>query len=371
MARRGYQDSGYRDEASTEGQRPCAQEDWCLSPTLRRLDDGSFLREPALGYQPFCHRDRMLILGKLGELPSGYLRLRAEAAILRRSGSTLRMPYGPVVPLDEGMDALRREMARDLGTWHARVAAVPGLRLTRPQTPKVLGDGLIAVRDAARILSAHIDPLLSLQPGWMTRTAGFPPGRREDEPPGPAVSRLMGREGRDRTADWLPDQTCATARPRPGVAPDELIEEFADADAVRSGVDYLTVMLRGERETDGIGAGLGILRLHRLCMRLTGEVREQAEILDGIPCRREDCEDMALERAEPPADPSRPAMHSVCASCRDTMALEEYREWAGWYARWADGLELACRRCELDRHGECIYARCACKAGGHAADRAA
>ena len=62
---------------------------------------------------------------------------------------------------------------------------------------------------------------------------------------------------------------------------------------------------------------------------------------------------MALERAEPPSDPSLPAMYSQCASCHAQMSREDFTAWAAMYAAWADDCALVCRRC---KGGNCATA---------------
>jgi hypothetical protein len=346
-------------EISTEeeGERTCAQGAWCASPVLVRQEDGTFRREPRPGPRAFCDRDRGIIRDRLGDFPEGYDRLGEEMTELRRAGSTMRMPFGPSLPLHEGIEALMAEMARTLAGWHARVAAVA--RLTPPDPELVARDGRKVVARAAAVLCAdtHIDTLLGLEEGWMTRSVPVP-FRHEPEIARDPIARPAWRVP---ARDWLPvPGLVQPARSREPLPPD-IADEYADCEIVRVGADFLKVM----KQPGGKDAGLDILSLHRRCERLLGEVRQYAETLDGVPCR--ECEDMALERAEPPSDPSRPAMYSVCASCRDMMTLNEYRQWSAWYARWADGAGLECVRCQRGYHGDCIYGGCQCMACGHVA----
>ena len=331
--------------AASDGQRRCAQGTWCLSPVLTRQDDGTFKREAGYTYQPFCHRDRGVVIEKLEGFPSAYARLAVEGSLLRRAGSTVRMPYGPKIPLHEGMDALRREIALTLGSWHARVAAVANL--TQPLGLAVLGGGKESVKAAARVLPVNIDVLLGLPPAWMTRRVPIPP-RLHSVPP-------------SRFPDWLPSGHLQPPKPGWEPIPSDVADRYADAEIVRIGSDYLTVLV----ELDGEAAGLEILRLHHRAERLLGEVRQRADTLDGVPCH--ECEDMALERAEPPSDPAMPEMFSRCASCHHMMTRAEYQDWAGRYAGWARSVSLSCRRCQLGRHEECVYGKCECQACGHLA----
>jgi len=171
-----------------------------------------------------------------------------------------------------------------------------------------------------------------LQPGWMTRM----------------VPLAQGRHG------------------QPAAISDAAVELYGDSEIVRVGVDQVTLMT----QLGGEAAGAEILRLHYRSLAILGEVSEQAETLDGVPCRK--CEDMALERAEPPSDPSLPAMWSQCASCRDQMSHEDFAAWAAMYAKWAEDMALTCKRCQGERCSECVYPGCGCQSaqphpGRHAA----
>lgn len=360
MARKPW-DQGYsfrsqdfhEQEAEPEGE-PCARGYYCANPVLTRQGDGSYAREPRPGPRAFCDADRGLILAKLAELPEGHWRLAAEAEILRRSNSTLRVPFGPSLPLHEGMDALRWGMARTLTAWHARVAAAA--RLSPPGG--VSGDGHDALVRAVAVLTAEtrVDTLLGLEPGWMTWHIPVTL-RQEPEMPRDPIARPPWRLS---ALDWRTDGTVALGR-RFAVLPPDVAEEYGDCEIVA--VYPGSVKVIGER--GGVQAGHDVFGLHRRSELLLGEVAARAETLDGVPCR--DCEDFALERAEPPSDPARPAMYSVCASCRHMMDLDTYRSWAAWYSRWADGAELECRRCQRGDHEQCEYDRCRCGTCGRVA----
>ena len=110
--------------------------------------------------------------------------------------------------------------------------------------------------------------------------------------------------------------------------------------------------------------------LHRRSLLVLGEIVRQRETLDGVPCRR--CEAMALERAEPPSDPSVDVAHSKCALCKDEMSGEEFGQWCERYASWARGAAIqVCRRCSLGRCADCSWGACACTEGEHPRRRAA
>jgi len=248
--------------------------------------------------------------------------MQAEIGERPRKGQAARVPFGPRLPLREDVDALMRLTAVTLAGWEARVRAVARLTPRDLSVPPLSGKGVV---NAARILEDHIGVMLALQPAWMTRVVVLQPARRQELPP-------IG---------------------------DELLAVIGEEDLVRAGVDFLTT----GRMVGGEDAAREILRLHYRALSLLGEAGYHAETLDGVPCRS--CEDMALERAEPPSDPALPAMWSVCASCRATMSREDFIAWAAMYAKWADSARRACRRCELGLHGDCVYQRCACDSPDH------
>jgi hypothetical protein len=298
----------------SDGQRQCARADWCADPRIIRHPDGTTTRLPALVYQAFCQYDRSMIAHCLTELPAAHARLEHEIGEHPTRDATIRTPFGPVLPLRADVDALIRDLAAVLGSWHERTAAVASL--TAPATSvRELGRQITA---AAAVLAAHLDVLLALPPEPMHRV--MHPLAAEDH--------------------W------DIARVHGIVRPD--------------GQAHMLLPL------SGADAGNEILRLHYRARSILGETRAAPESFDGVPCRN--CEDMALERAEPPSDPAQPAMHSRCATCGHTMDRRTFAEWAKWYATWADRAGLACRRCTSTppRCAECVYPQCACRARGHA-----
>ena len=309
-----------------EGIRRCSRGDWCYGRTITTVD-GKAVITPALTYRAYCDRCAAHVGECLDALPKAYLRLHGELGEAPRRGQTAHSPFGPRLPLREDIDALMRLMAATLCGWEARVRAVPGLGL-RPRDPGLPVHTAESVKNSAGKLAAHLEVLLALQPGWMVR----------------AVSLAPGRHGR-------PAAICDKAGQLI-----ERLEPIADTDMVRLGVDFIATLV----PLSGEDAGREILGLHYKALSTLGETRKQAETLDGVPCRNPECEDMALEMAEPPSDPSLPAMFSRCASCSATMSREDFTAWAAMYAAWADDLALTCRHCKAGRCGQCAYTRCAC-----------
>lgn len=301
-----------------EGQHPCSRQppEWCDGSRIVTADDGTARREPALTYQAFCRACRARIITCLEELPSGYERLGVALTDPLRFGTPVRAMPGSRVLLNPDADALMRQTAAVLHGWAARVRAVARRSVPDPRRRIDTPD---AVKDAVGVLLDHADALLALQPGWTTRTYPLPLPEGAEE--------LIGGE-----------------------------------EIVRAGDGYVTVMTR----RDGAAAGNEILSLHYRARRMLGETRRQPESFDGIPCRA--CDEMALERAEPPSDPAMPAMHSRCATCHDLMSRAEFTEWAVRYAKWAETAGLpACRRCQAGKCPGCAWDACPCAARGHAA----
>lgn len=290
--------------------------EWCSGSRIVEQPDGTMRREPGLTYQAFCDPCRIRIGACLDELPSAYVRLAAAIGDPPRRGRLVRIPFGPRMPLQPDIDALMRYMADVLGSWHERVAAVA--HLTPPDTEASRADPARTVEHAVEILSVHLTVMLALAPEQMAR-----------------------------------------------------VMTPADADAWAGDPETVTVVrASGEahvlRPMSGADAGNEIIDLHYQARRIVFETKAQAESHDGIPCRN--CEDMALERAEPPSDPNLPAMKSRCASCGDMMDDAEFKIWVDMYAKWADAAGLpACKRCQDDNHEQCVWPACPCRHAGHAA----
>jgi hypothetical protein len=305
-------------------QHPCARADWCYGRTVTTVD-GKAVITPALTYRAYCDRCAAHVGECLDALPAAYLRLHGELGEAPRRGQAVHSPFGPRLPLREDIDALMRLMAATLCGWEARVRAVARLE---PRNPELPVHTLESVGQSAEKLATHLEVLLALQPGWMVRAVNLAPGRHGK----PAAIC-------DETGQLI-----------------ERLEPIADTDMMRLGVDFIATLV----PLSGEDAGREILQLHYKALSTLGETRKQAETLDGVPCRNPECEDMALEMAEPPSDPSLPAMYSRCASCSATMSREDFTAWAAMYAAWADDLALTCRHCKAGRCGQCTYARCAC-----------
>jgi hypothetical protein len=316
---------------SSEGQRECLRGEWCYGRTVATVD-GRAVITGALAYRPLCDRCERYLRECVAAFPAAYLRLGHELGQPSRNGQNVRSPFGPRVPLREDVDALMRLLAAVSCSWEARIRAQARLSVRDPAAPVAT---LESVRASARVIAGHSAVLLALPPKWMTCTIPLPPSRHGQDA---AVS--------GRTGELI-----------------EAVRDYAGSDLVRVGVDFVTVLV----QRDGGDGALELLRLHHRALAVLGEVGRQAETLDGVPCRNPECEDMALELAEPPSDPSLPAMYSRCASCHAQMSREDFTAWAAMYAAWADEQALVCRKCKADRCAECSYPRCACPRHGRIA----
>jgi hypothetical protein len=271
---------------TTEGQRPCARGRLCASAKNAEQPDGTTERIPGFTYQAFCQACTDLIVTALAGLPGAYARIEEEYGNpVRRNDQAIRVPFGPSVPIRLDVDALQREAPPVIGGWAARVRKVPGLQLSDPEH----GDPstLEGFAEACKVLRLFPEPLLALQPKWMTRTYRLP----------------------------LDEETEAL---------------IADEEILRAGDDYVTVQV----PCDGTTAGNEILRLSWRSTAVLGELRAKPQELMGVPCRADGCGWMSLVRADPPPDPEDPGYYSICLKCRDRMREEDYREWVALCAAY-------------------------------------
>jgi hypothetical protein len=309
-------------QAAEETGKPCSRQppELCDGARIVLQDDGTSRREPARTPRAFCGPCESRIVACLEELPPAYERLEEAIADPVRRSSPVRVTPGSRVLVPVEVDALMRPMAAVLGGWAARVRSVPGLQLADPGVPHDSPEG---IRAACEAMAKHVTPLLALQDGWTTRVYTFPPG---------------------------------------APVPPDLEDEIGEEEIVAIGDGWVKVTVR----RSGAHAGNEILGLHWRARKLLGETKGRPESFDGIPCRS--CEAMALERAEPPSDPSLPANHSRCPECRDEMDRDTFAEWADTYVTWARGAGIRkCRRCSLaePRHQDCCWAACSCGEGEH------
>ena len=272
-----------RSEPGEDGKHPCARGDWCTA-SQPVTENGETRRTPERCYQPFCPRDRRCLETDLQQLPAQFVHLAAEIGNPVRNGQVIHVPFGPRIPIRLDVDALMRAIEESLSSWHERVADTASLSYPLTADSR-LQRQMVAVRNAERVLIHRIEPLLALAPQVMERT------RR--------VTSERDPKGRGTEDVW-------------------------------------------ENEPlDGTDAGMEIFTLRWLCRAVLGETSARPEELLGVPCRREECDKLALRRAELPSDPEAPVWWSECAECGDKLTEEEYRDWTVRYARWAQAQRTA------------------------------
>lgn len=279
------------ERAKDEGGEACVRGNWCAG---RRIvtEDGERKIIPAKSYSGFCPACRGVIARCLEELPAASVRLVvARRDKQSRGEQEIRVPFGPSVPLRLDCDYALRLISDLAASWHERVAHVA--RLSVPDTQRVR---CAAVRNpagvtaaAVPVLAAHINALLALERGPMTRLLPL-----------------------------LPTQ---------GDAPE----------VASSAGDVGVVML------SGVHAGGEILSAEYLARAILAETPPKAELLLGVPCRS--CDHLALRRADPPWRDGDPDLWSACMHCRDTMTADEYKEWtarnAAFYRHRPETREVA------------------------------
>jgi hypothetical protein len=269
----------FRDAPDEEGKTACARGDWCASYTLV-TEDGQTRRVPERTYQPFCPKDRRLLEADLAQMPAQFVHLAAEIGNPVRNGQVIHVPFGPRIPIRLDVDTLMRAIEESLSSWHERVADAGNLTYPAAADSR-LQRQMVAVRNAERVLVHRVDALLAL-----------------------------GRQPMERT------RKVVTLRDPRGRSTEDI---------------------RENEELDGLDAGMEIFALRYLCRAVLGETNAKPEELLGVPCRREECDQLALRRAELPSDPEAPVWWSECSVCGDRLTEEEYRDWTVRYARWAEG----------------------------------
>jgi hypothetical protein len=269
----------FRDEPDEEGKRGCARGAQCSSGTAV-TEGGKTRHKPERSYQPFCPKDRTLLEADLREMPAQFAYLAAEIGNPVKNGQMIHAPFGPRIPVRTGIDALMRAIVESLSSWHERVADADHLSYPDAGVSR-LQRQMVAVRNAERVLRHRVDPLLALDSQPMLRTL--------------KVTSERDPDGRDS-------------------------EDIAENISL-----------------DGLDAGMEIFTLHYLCRAVLGETKAAPDKLLGVPCRREECDQLALRRAGLPSDPKAKEWWSECSACGDRLTGAEYRDWTIRYARWAQG----------------------------------
>lgn len=165
-------------EAADTGMRDCALGGWCEGATVQRDADGKVTgRFPAQSYQAACAGCSAATAAALhstepgiSDLPRLYALLAGEIGVPSQDTLGIHMPFGPSLPLRGDVDALMRGTVIVLVSWQSRVATHPQLRLSVPDPAAVARRPGVHVQHAARVLHAHLGPLIALEAAPMDRT---------------------------------------------------------------------------------------------------------------------------------------------------------------------------------------------------------
>lgn len=153
--------------ADDNAMHDCARGERCAARKTVAGEDGKRFIVPAQTYRNFCETDRSRIHDVLADLPARYAELggrigdKGQLDGPRVSGGTRT----PAPPMNLGVEAFMQQIGEVVLSWEERVRQAANLSAVfrRRDTPG-------GVRDACRLLVAHVDALLSLVPDAMTRT---------------------------------------------------------------------------------------------------------------------------------------------------------------------------------------------------------
>lgn len=267
---------------ASEDDTPCARGEWCASGAKVRSDDGTTRREPVKTPRTFCRKDETIIAECLAKLPALHGRLHASIGVHVTRDITLRVPFGPSVPLRLDIDEIMRLVVDAVLTWHERVADTASLVTvdTANWRERSLGmrSGELLPRSVA-VLAERIPALLGLEDAVMLRPSASPAARLA------YAAQILNVNG-----------------------------------------ETALVMAGGQC------AGNEILRLEWLGRAALLETPAPAEKLLGVACR--ECERRALRRAAPPQHDGDPEYESECLYCGDLLAPDEYKEWTALQAAY-------------------------------------
>jgi hypothetical protein len=250
-------------------QRPCARAQRCRSSETVINDAGESVTTPALGYDTFCQADRNAIARALSGLPEQWVRVHGELSVKAAAGEHVTMSRSAPVPLSMAADALLREVSAVLVSWDEQLRMDVGLTLPDTQLARQRRDGRV-IAAVVRTLSAHLDRLLALPAGPMSRSFELHDLEKIPE----------GTYGRTNT-----------------------IGGYAEVTVDLSGAD----------------AGEEILTLAYRCRAFLGETRMR-EALDA-PCPDPSCSGYTLERVQGSS------YAAECRACGRLMSDTEYQMW--------------------------------------------
>lgn len=175
-------------DADGDGQRPCARGSRCLESASVLQPDGRRTNEPALGYRTLCDSDRAFALTCIEALPGYYRELGGRIGDKQQGhGPRVSGSREAPIPVNPSVDELRVDLINIVASWTGRilhVARIVGeVDPDRPASHYTLED----VGRMCGTLAAHLDALLTLDAGPMTRF--MPIGDADDLPDGTPIRR--------------------------------------------------------------------------------------------------------------------------------------------------------------------------------------
>jgi hypothetical protein len=248
-----------------EEQRPCARGKHCASRDRNH--------EPAVGPRALCSADRDFLVGAIEALPEMYLELYLILGAKGSGSDGPRVSGGgktPPIPVRPDVDALMRRIVDVMSSWEERVRLVA--RLSGPDTAlSRQRRGGVAMSTICRMLAAHVDALLALEP----------------EP----MARDMDLAGHQK----LPEDAVGLVHPSAGW------------------ISYQT-------ELDGGDAAVEVFSLYEACKSKLGFRPQHQDLL--TPCWNPDCEQRMLRRRDGSAGMDD---HVHCRACGAEYAGESLR----------------------------------------------
>jgi hypothetical protein len=222
----------------------------------------------------------------LAGIPELWVRLHGELGSKGQAGERIKMSRGAPLPLRADVDALLREHLFILASWDERVRTVKQLVEPDTQAQRQRTDHGRQVATIARTLAVHLDTLLQLPPGPMSRTFSL------------------------HDLAKIPEGIHGRTHHLAGYA--ELVVDLAGTDA-----------------------GEEILTLHHRTRSVLGETRMR-ERLD-VPCPDPACDLLMLERVQG-SD-----YEAECRACGRLLTTLEYHAWTRLYANSLGSAEIAAR----------------------------
>lgn len=153
-------------------QRECARGERCASATVVRLDDGTYLRQAALGYRTMCEIDRAFVLRSIEQMPDYHAELFDRLGDKTSShGPKVSGSRSAPLPVNVTYEALLGEIEYLVPSWALRVAILADLQ-TGVAERRSRAYWRLALTPLCVMLAEHLDALLGLDVEPMNRFMG-------------------------------------------------------------------------------------------------------------------------------------------------------------------------------------------------------